>query len=114
MPHGDDLPDTGRSSIGRSGCGFGVAATEGGIQRVEPVSSSVVVTIEPSVDYVDEVAERATESPQGRREFSPVGRHFVEVTAEGYNRWIRNVEVGRDVDLVVDVELRRSLPEEIR
>lgn len=41
------------------------------------------------------------------------GRHFVEVTKDGYRRWIRNVNVGRDVDTEVDVELTRSLPPEI-
>ncbi len=42
------------------------------------------------------------------------GRHFVEVTCDGYDRWIRNVSVGRDLESVVDVTLRRSLPPEIQ
>ena len=42
------------------------------------------------------------------------GRHFVEVTAKGYKRWIRNVTVGRDVDTEVKVSLTRELPPEIR
>lgn len=42
------------------------------------------------------------------------GRHFVEVTKDGYNRWIRNVTVGRDVNTEVEVALKRSLPPEIQ
>ncbi len=42
------------------------------------------------------------------------GRHFVEVTADGYERWIRNVSVIRDDETVVSVKLTRSIPEEIR
>lgn len=42
------------------------------------------------------------------------GRHFVEVTREGYERWIRNVSVGRDGEVAVEVKMRRSLPTEIQ
>jgi tetratricopeptide (TPR) repeat protein len=36
------------------------------------------------------------------------GRHFIELTAKGYNRWIRNVSVLRDDETVVRVEMSRS------
>lgn len=42
------------------------------------------------------------------------GRHFVEVTANGYDRWIRNVSVGRDDVAVVKVELSREKPPELQ
>lgn len=42
------------------------------------------------------------------------GRHFVEVTAPDHKRWIRNVTVARDGEVVVDATLSKSLPPEIR
>lgn len=44
----------------------------------------------------------------------PEGRHFVEVTANGYDRWIRNVSVGRDDLSVVRVSLTKSKPPELK
>lgn len=42
------------------------------------------------------------------------GRHFVEITAPGYRRWIRNVSVSRDSESVVEATLTKALPAEIR
>ena len=44
----------------------------------------------------------------------PEGRHFVEVTAIGCDRWIRNVAVGRDDLSVVRVSLSKSRPPELK
>ncbi len=43
----------------------------------------------------------------------PTGAYFVEVTREGYERWIRNVQISRDSDTQVQVRLSRALPAEI-
>lgn len=40
------------------------------------------------------------------------GRHFVEVTADGYDRWIRNVSVLREDETVVKVKMTPSKPKE--
>lgn len=44
----------------------------------------------------------------------PTGKYFIEVTAPGYDRWIRNVYVTRDSDNLVLINMNQSLPEEIR
>jgi len=41
------------------------------------------------------------------------GRHFVEVTQDGFDRWIRNVSVRRDDTSEVKVSLTPSRPDEL-
>lgn len=42
------------------------------------------------------------------------GKYFLEVTLDGYRRWIRNIEIHRDQTLDVSPRLRAELPAEIR
>lgn len=42
------------------------------------------------------------------------GKYFVEVIKPDHHRWIRNIEVGRDVNTEISVNLKRELPSEIR
>lgn len=43
----------------------------------------------------------------------PTGKYFIEVKKDGFDRWIRNVQVGRDADSSVQIRLTKSLPAEI-
>lgn len=43
----------------------------------------------------------------------PTGKYFVEVKKDGYDLWIRNVQVGRDADSNVQIRLTKSLPQEL-
>lgn len=53
-------------------------------------------------------------SPMKEPKELATGKYFLEVTREGYDRWIRNVVVTRDNDTVVTVTLTKALPEAIR
>ena len=44
----------------------------------------------------------------------PTGKYFLEVTAPGYTRWIRNVYITRENETKVDVLLLKALPPELR
>ncbi len=55
----------------------------------------------------------AVDAPMTEPVVALEGRHFVEVTADGYQRWIRNVSVSRDEATVVEVTLTRARPPEL-
>ena len=55
-----------------------------------------------------------TTSPVEKPERLPTGKYFLEVTKEDYDRWIRNVYIKKDQETKVDIDMTRSLPEEIR
>lgn len=80
--------------------------------NVEPAKANATIKIykgpSDATDLVTDTSE-PMEEPVKVHE----GRHFIEVTADGYNRWIRNVTVGRDDKAVVNVALTRSKPKEL-
>ncbi len=44
----------------------------------------------------------------------PTGKYLLEVTHEGYDRWIRHIYITRDNESLVNVTMYKSLPPEIR
>ena len=81
--------------------------------NVQPPKAEAEIRIfEGPSDETDVIA--TAKSPMAEAVKVREGRHFVEVTAPGYERWIRNVNVGRDDEVVVDVNLTRSKPKELQ
>jgi len=84
--------------------------------RVEVDRDGAQVEVEP------EELDAPREPNEGASATSPVesafeletGKWLVEVTKEGFHKWVRYVEVKRDREKRVDVELQKKLPEEIR
>lgn len=44
----------------------------------------------------------------------PTGKYLLEVTLDGYDRWIRHIYIARDQNVDVNVTLTKSLPMELR
>ena len=87
---------------------FGTAAFE-----VSEPGATVVITPR-QLDNPEARGEPLTlTSPITEKTRLPTGSYFVEVTREGYERWIRNIQVSRDADTQVQVRLSRALPDEI-
>lgn len=74
--------------------------------------SDVTIRLHPRDQESTEVIEIREEMTEPLRVVS--GKYFVEVIKPDYHRWIRNIEVGRDVNTELSVNLRRELPAEIR
>ncbi len=74
--------------------------------------SDVIIRLHPRDQASTEVIEIRKEMTAPLRIIS--GKYFVEVIKPDYHRWIRNVEIGRDVNTEFSVNLRRELPAEIR
>ncbi len=75
-----------------------------------PEGAKIRIFAGPS-DKTDVVVDGAT---PGKAVEILEGRHFVEVTQEGFDRWIRNVSVRRDDTSTVRVRLTPSKPTELR
>lgn len=83
---------------------------------VEVDQKAATIDIEPrelDSPKADE-KELDLESPMEEPEKLPAGKYFLEVNKSGYDRWIRNIEVTRDNQTTVDVEMIEALPEAIR
>lgn len=83
---------------------------KGKIQVNAPEGSRIRIFAGPS-DKTEIVADEA--KPGEAVEVSE-GRHFVEVTRDGFERWIRNVSVKRDETSEVKVAMTPLKPSEIR
>lgn len=74
--------------------------------------SKVTIRLHPRDQESTEVIEIREEMTEPLRVVA--GKYFVEVIKPDYHRWIRNVEIGRDTNTELSVNLRRELPAEIR
>lgn len=83
--------------------------------RGKVIEGASVKVLAKSVDKADvKVDPLAVTMPSSKKFKLPTGKYFIEVNAEGYDRWIRNVYVTRDSDNLVLISMKQSLPEEIR
>lgn len=53
-------------------------------------------------------------SPMDKPQKLATGKYFLEVTKSGYDRWIRNIDIKRDKETGVEVNMSKALPEAIR
>jgi tetratricopeptide (TPR) repeat protein len=83
--------------------------------KVDVDHADATITISPrALDKADETAQQV----EVRSPMQPVtlatGKYFIEIKREGFNPWIRNVQVTRDGTTLVEAKLTRALPPEIR
>jgi hypothetical protein len=91
-----------------------------GTMKVNVDKDGATVTVEPleldapdSPETPDDI-DFELDSPMEKARKLPTGKYSVLVEKKDYDRWIRYVRVERDQETTVNVELTRSLPEEIR
>lgn len=83
--------------------------------KVEVDRADATITITPkALDKVDETAQRIEATSPMQPVKLATGKYFIEIKREGFNPWIRNVQVTREGTTLVDVKLTRSLPPEIQ
>lgn len=78
--------------------------------HVEP--SGATIRLHPREQESSEVIEITEAMTEPLRLVA--GKYFLEVTRPDYQRWIRNIEVSRDLNTEVSVKMTRALPPEIR
>ena len=80
---------------------------------VDQPGATVVITPKQIEHAEQEVQAMTLTSPLEPIKL-PTGKYFIEINRPGFDRWIRNVQVGRDSDTGVQVRLTKSLPAEIQ
>ncbi len=88
------------------------AQTFYGTVQFKVEQSDVTIRLHPREQESTEVIEIREEMTSPLRVVS--GKYFVEIIKPDHQRWIRNVDVGRDANTEISVNLRRELPAEIR
>ncbi len=58
--------------------------------------------------------ETVLTAPMKEAEKLPTGKYLLEITLEGYDRWIRHIYIARDQNVDVNVTLTKSIPVELR
>lgn len=87
-----------------------------GTVKVDVSQKGATIKLEPkkldSPKAQDEVISLT--SPMEKPKKLATGKYFLEVTKDGYDRWIRNIYIKRDDQTSVQVEMSKALPAAIR
>lgn len=87
-----------------------------GMLKVEVDQPGATIRVTPkALDKADETAQvQSVASPMAEPLKLATGKYFVEIEREGFDRWIRNVQVTREGTTLVEAKLNKQVPEEIR